>query len=473
MIHRYQKKGLNFVLNVNSGAVHLLDDISYAVSGLLDENMEDTCPQSIVEALPQYTAEDVRDAYDELYELKKAGQLFAQDDYIDVSRYIPVNAPVKALCLHVAHDCNLRCKYCFASTGDFGQGRKIMPPEIAKKAMDFVIARSGVRHNIEVDFFGGEPLMAWDTVTQTVDYARSLEEKHNKKFRFTITTNGLLLDEDKRKYINENMDNCVLSLDGRREVNDEFRKTVAGTGSYDTIVPKFKALVDERDPNLDYYARGTFTSHNLDFAEDVLSIADAGFDRLSVEPVTADPGCGYDLTEADLPKIEAEYDRLTDIMLERKKEGKPFTFFHFMVDLDQGPCVVKRLRGCGAGYEYVAVTPDGDIYPCHQFVGKEEYCMGNVFDGSFNMDISSTFANQNIYTRPACRECWARFYCSGGCSASNLLVNNDISKSNEVACEMERKRLECAIALNAIAAGMGEAVPTCSNTDCNQCESCQ
>ena len=450
MIHRYQKKGLNFVLDVNSGAVHLLDDISYAVSGLLDENMGDTCPQSIIDALPDYTADEIREAYDELYELKKAGQLFAQDDFIDVSRYIPVNAPVKALCLHVAHDCNLRCKYCFASTGDFGQGRKIMPPEIAKKAIDFVIARSGVRHNIEVDFFGGEPLMAWDTVTQTVDYARSLEEKYNKKFRFTITTNGLLLDEDKRKYINENMDNCVLSLDGRREVNDEFRKTVAGTGSYDTIVPKFKALVDERDPNLDYYARGTFTSHNLDFAEDVLSIADAGFDRLSVEPVTADPGCGYDLTEDDLPKIEAEYDRLTDIMLERKKEGKPFTFFHFMVDLDQGPCVVKRLRGCGAGYEYVAVTPDGDIYPCHQFVGKDEFKQGSVLDQSFNMDIAQTFAGMNIYSRPKCQKCWAKFYCSGGCSAANYNMNHDMNDSYDLGCEMERKRLECAIYLKAM-----------------------
>ena len=450
MIHRYQKKGLNFVLDVNSGAVHLLDDISYAVSGLLDENMGDTCPQSIIDALPDYTADEIREAYDELYELKKAGQLFAQDDYIDVSRYIPVNAPVKALCLHVAHDCNLRCKYCFASTGDFGQGRKIMPPDIAKKAIDFVIARSGVRHNIEVDFFGGEPLMAWNTVTQTVDYARSLEEKYNKKFRFTITTNGLLLDEDKRKYINENMDNCVLSLDGRREVNDEFRKTVAGTGSYDTIVPKFKALVDERDPNLDYYARGTFTSHNLDFAEDVLSIADAGFDRLSVEPVTADLGCGYDLTEDDLPKIEAEYDRLTDIMLERKKEGKPFTFFHFMVDLDQGPCVVKRLRGCGAGYEYVAVTPDGDIYPCHQFVGKDEFKQGSVLDQSFNMDIAQTFAGMNIYSRPKCQKCWAKFYCSGGCSAANYNMNHDMNDSYDLGCEMERKRLECAIYLKAM-----------------------
>lgn len=450
MIHRYQKNGLNFVLDVNSGAVHLLDDISYAVTGLLDENMQEACPQSVVDALPQYPADEVREAYGELYELKKAGQLFAEDDYIDVSRYIPVGAPVKALCLHVAHDCNLRCTYCFASTGDFGKGRKIMPPEVAKKAIDFVIARSGKRHNIEVDFFGGEPLMAWDTVVQTVDYARSLEEKFDKKFRFTITTNGLLLDEDKRAYINENMDNVVLSLDGRPEVNDEFRKTVAGTGSYDVIVPKFKALVDARDPEKDYYARGTFTSHNLDFADDVLHIADAGFDRLSVEPVTADPGCGYDLIEADLPRIEAEYDRLTEIMLARRKAGKPFTFFHFMVDLDQGPCVVKRLRGCGAGYEYVAVTPDGDIYPCHQFVGKDEFRQGSVLDQSFDMEIASRFAGMNIYTRPKCRKCWAKFYCSGGCSAANYNMNHDMNDSYDLGCEMERKRLECAIYLKAM-----------------------
>ncbi|MDO4271057.1 MAG: thioether cross-link-forming SCIFF peptide maturase [Eubacteriales bacterium] len=449
MIHRYQKNGLNFVLDVNSGAVHVLDDVSYAVSGLLDEDMAEACPDSIAAALPQYEADAVREAYGELYELKKSGQLFAADDYIDVSKYIPVGAPVKALCLHVAHDCNLRCKYCFASTGDFGQGRKIMPPEIAKKAIDFVIARSGQRHNIEVDFFGGEPLMAWDTVTQTVDYARSLEQKAGKKFRFTITTNGVLLDEDKRAYINENMDNVVLSLDGRPLVNDEFRKTVNGQGSYEAIVPKFKALVDARDPQKDYYARGTFTSHNLDFADDVTHIADAGFDRLSVEPVTAEAGCGYDLTEADLPKIEAEYDRLTEIMRERKKAGKPFSFFHFMVDLDQGPCVVKRLRGCGAGYEYVAVTPDGDIYPCHQFVGKDEFKQGSVLDQSFDMDIAKKFASMNIYSRPKCQKCWAKFYCSGGCSAANYNMNGDMNDSYDLGCEMERKRLECAIYLKA------------------------
>lgn len=452
MIHRFTKKGLNFLLDVNSGAVHLLDDVSYAVSGLIDEKMTETCPDAIVEALPQYDAAAVREAYAELYDLKKNGQLFADDDYIDVSKYIPVGAPVKALCLHVAHDCNLRCQYCFASTGDFGTGRKIMPFEVAKKAIDFVISRSGKRRNIEVDFFGGEPLMAWDTVKQTIDYARSIEEEHGKKFRFTITTNGLLLDDEKIDYINANMDNVVLSLDGRPSVNDEMRKTVSGAGSYDIIVPKFQKLVEKRDPKLDYYARGTFTGKNLDFAEDVVHIADEGFDRLSVEPVAAEDGCGYELTEADLDKIYAEYDRLTDIMEARRKEGKPFHFFHFMVDLNQGPCVVKRLRGCGAGYEYVAVTPEGDIYPCHQFVGNEAFKQGSVLDGSFDMDIAHKFASMNIYTREKCGDCWAKFYCSGGCSAANHNFSHDLYVPYEMGCKMEKKRLECAIYLKAVEA---------------------
>lgn len=456
MIHRFTKKGLNFLLDVNSGAVHLLDDVSYAVSGLIDEKMTETCPDAIVEALPQYDAAAVREAYAELYDLKKNGQLFADDDYIDVSKYIPVGAPVKALCLHVAHDCNLRCQYCFASTGDFGTGRKIMPFEVAKKAIDFVISRSGKRRNIEVDFFGGEPLMAWDTVKRTIDYARSIEEEHGKKFRFTITTNGLLLDDEKIDYINANMDNVVLSLDGRPSVNDEMRKTVSGAGSYDIIVPKFQKLVEKRDPKLDYYARGTFTGKNLDFAEDVVHIADEGFDRLSVEPVAAEDGCGYELTEADLDKIYAEYDRLTDIMEARRKEGKPFHFFHFMVDLNQGPCVVKRLRGCGAGYEYVAVTPEGDIYPCHQFVGNEAFKQGSVLDGSFDMDIAHKFASMNIYTREKCGDCWAKFYCSGGCSAANHNFSHDLNVPYEMGCKMEKKRLECAIYLKAVEAMDGD-----------------
>lgn len=450
MIHRYSMKGLHFVLDVNSGAVHVLDDVCYAVSALVTADMGETCPDSIPCALPQYDAAAVREAYAELYALKQAGQLFADDDYLDVSRYVPVGAPVKALCLHVAHDCNLRCQYCFASTGDFGTGRKIMPFEVAKKAIDFVIARSGARKNIEVDFFGGEPLMAFDTVKKTVEYARSIEAEHGKNFRFTITTNGVLLDEDARRYINENMDNVVLSLDGRPAVNDAMRKTVNGQGSYDVIVPKFQKLVETRDPKLDYYARGTFTGKNLDFANDVLHIAEAGFDRLSVEPVASQPGSGYDLTEQDLPAIYAEYDRLVDIMLEKRAKGEGFSFFHFMVDLEQGPCVIKRLRGCGAGYEYVAVTPEGDIYPCHQFVGREGYRQGSVLDGSFDLELSRTFAAQNIYSREKCRDCWAKFYCSGGCSAANDEMNHDLSQPYALGCELEKKRLECAIYLKAM-----------------------
>ena len=450
MIHRYQKKGLNFVLDVNSGAVHLLDDISYAVSGLIDENMTEKCPESVVEALPQYAADDVREAYGELYELKKAGQLFAQDDYIDVSRYIPVNAPVKALCLHVAHDCNLRCKYCFASTGDFGQGRKIMPPEVAKKAIDFVIARSGKRRNIEVDFFGGEPLMAMDTVKKTVEYARSIEEEHNKCFRFTITTNGVLLDDENIEYINREMSNAVLSIDGRKEVNDDLRPTVNGKGSYDVIVPKFQKLIEGRGTK-DYYLRGTFTRFHQDFAEDVKALASIGR-NISVEPVVGKEEDPYALQEADLPALKAEYERLAEYLRDHPETN----FFHFNVDLAQGPCVIKRLRGCGAGCEYVAITPEGDIYPCHQFVGNEDYKLGSLYDGTFDQELSGRFAGLNIYTREECRDCWARFYCSGGCSASNLLVNGDIKKPHRVGCELERKRLECAIALRAIAAGMAE-----------------
>lgn len=438
------------MLDVNSGAVHILDDIAYAVSGVIDENMSPECPAQVYNATEQYPQGEVDSAYQELYALKQSGQLFAKDDYIDVSKYIPVGAPVKALCLHVAHDCNLRCQYCFASTGDFGTGRKIMPFEVAKNAIDFVIKRSGARHNIEVDFFGGEPLMAFDTVKRTVEYARSIEKEHQKKFRFTITTNGVLLNPEIEAYINENMDNVVLSLDGRPEVNDEMRKTVNGGGSYDVIVPKYQALVQHRDPKLDYYARGTFTSKNLDFAQDVEHIAEAGFDRLSVEPVTSEAGSGYDLTEADLPRIFEEYDRLCEKILERRRQGKPISFFHFMVDLDQGPCVIKRLRGCGAGYEYIAVTPEGDIYPCHQFVGKEEYRQGSVMDGSFDMDIASKFAAMNIYTRNKCKDCWAKFYCSGGCSAANDNMNHDLNEPYELGCQMEKKRLECAIYLKAM-----------------------
>ncbi|MEG0441420.1 MAG: thioether cross-link-forming SCIFF peptide maturase, partial [Oscillospiraceae bacterium] len=357
-------------------------------------------------------------------------------------------APIKALCLHVSHDCNLRCRYCFASTGDFGTGHRLtMDFETAKRAIDFVIEKSGSRRNIEVDFFGGEPLMAMDTVKKTVAYARSIEEEHGKCFRFTITTNGVLLDDENIAYINKEMSNAVLSLDGRPAVNDHMRKTINGKGSYDMIVPKFKQLVDGRGDK-DYYLRGTFTHNNLDFAADVTHVASLGFRNISVEPVVSEPECSWALQDDDIPTILAEYEKLA----EELKGRDDINFFHFNVDLAQGPCVIKRMRGCGAGCEYVAVTPEGDLYPCHQFVGNAEYKLGNVFEGTFDHALSDKFAELNIYTREDCKTCWARFYCSGGCSASNLLVNGDIKKPHHVGCELEKKRLECAIALRALAA---------------------
>ena len=450
MIHRFSMKGINILMDINSGSVHVVDDVTYALSAVVAPGMTEECPEDIIRSLSDtYTKEQLTDAYHELYELEQSGYLFADDDYINIAAAIPTGAPIKALCLHVSHDCNLRCKYCFASTGDFGTGRRMtMDFDVAKKAIDFVVERSGARRNIEIDFFGGEPLMAFDTVKKTVDYARSLEAEKNKKFRFTITTNGILLNDDAIDYINENMDNCVLSLDGRREVNDDMRPTVNGQGSYDIIMPKFKKLVAQRGDK-DYYVRGTFTGKNLDFTNDVLAIADEGFEQLSVEPVTSPEGTGYDISEKDLPRISEEYEKLCDVIQKRRKEGKWFNFFHFMVDLQQGPCVIKRLRGCGAGYEYVAVTPDGDIYPCHQFVGQEEFKQGSVLDGSFDMNISEHFSRLNVCTRPKCADCWAKFYCSGGCAAANFNMNGDIETPYEMGCELQKKRLECAIYLKA------------------------
>lgn len=441
MVHTYSALGLNIAIDENSGAVHVLSDTSYKILQGFDRSMPQACPPFIIK---EYGSEG-DEAYEQLLKLQEQGLLFTSDDYVDKSLAIVKNAPVKALCLHVSHDCNLRCKYCFASTGDFGTGRLIMDFETAKHAIDFVVEKSGTRRNIEVDFFGGEPLMAMDTVKKCVEYARSIEDEKGKNFRFTITTNGVLLDDENIEYINREMSNCVLSLDGRREINDRNRLTVNGKGSYDMIVPRFKKLIDARDKSLDYYVRGTFTRDNLDFAADVLHIADLGIDSISVEPVVASSDAPYCLREEDLPEIFEEYKKLAAVMTQRKD----FSFFHFNVDLSQGPCVIKRLRGCGAGSEYVAVTPEGNIYPCHQFVGNPDYLIGNVHEGTFDMDISDRFSALNIYTREDCQSCWARFYCSGGCSASNLLINGDIAKPHYAGCEMERKRLEYAIALKA------------------------
>ena len=446
MIHQYKNNGYNIVLDVNSGSVHVVDDIVYDIIGLYENNTL----EQITDALrDRYSVQDIKEAYEEIGELKEAGQLFTEDiyePYIDNFKDRPT--VVKALCLHIAHDCNLACKYCFAEEGEYHGRRALMSYEVGKKALDFLVANSGSRKNLEVDFFGGEPTMNFEVVKQLVEYGRSIEEANNKKFRFTLTTNGVLLNDEILDFVNKEMGNIVLSTDGRKEVHDRMRPFRNGKGSYDLIMPKFKKVAESRNQT-NYYVRGTFTHYNLDFSKDVLSLADEGFKQISVEPVVASPEDAYALRTEDLPQIFEEYDKLAVEMIKREREGRGFNFFHFMIDLTGGPCVYKRLSGCGSGTEYLAVTPWGDLYPCHQFVGNEDFLLGNVDDGIVKKNICEEFKQCNVYSKPKCKDCFAKLFCSGGCAANSYNFHGNINDSYEVGCEMERKRVECAIMIKA------------------------
>lgn len=448
MIHRFENNGYYILLDVHSGAVHVVDKLAYDIAGLLTPDMAPACPQTILDALSaDYPAQDIRETYDELYGLYADGLLFSPDDYEQFADRM-VSSPLKAMCLHVSHDCNLRCQYCFAGQGGYGGAPKVMSLPVAKAAIDFLVEKSVGRRNLELDFFGGEPLMNFDVVKETVKYARSLEKEHDKVFRFTMTTNGVLLDDNAIDFLNEEMHNVVLSLDGRPEINDAMRPNAGGKGSYAGIVPKYQKFVAKRGDK-DYYIRGTFTKKNLDFSEDVLHMVDLGFDQVSVEPVVSDPQLPFSIREEDLPRVFEEYDKLARILLERKREGRGFNFFHFMLDLDQGPCAIKRLRGCGCGNEYAAVDPDGGVFPCHQFVGHDEWRMGSVLTGEYDLEQKARFARATVYNKDKCRTCWAKFYCSGGCNANNLQYEGDILHAHTLSCELEKKRLECALMIKA------------------------
>ena len=443
-------------MDVNSGSVHIVDEIVYdmipLVEPLVNEGIKD--PATIKAAVLNlanipYPEEDILEAVDEVLELEKAGQLFAPDIYENyVFDFKNRQTVVKALCLHIAHDCNLACKYCFAEEGEYHGRRALMSFEVGKKALDFLVANSGSRVNLEVDFFGGEPLMNWQVVKDLVAYGRSLEEPNNKKFRFTLTTNGVLLNDEILEFANKEMANIVLSIDGRKEIHDMMRPFRGGQGSYDMIVPKFQKVAESRN-QMDYYVRGTFTHNNLDFAADVMHLADLGFKQISVEPVVAPDSESYAIKESDIPAIKAEYDKLAQLIIQRRKDGQRFNFFHFMIDLSGGPCVAKRLSGCGSGTEYLAVTPWGDFYPCHQFVGEEKFLMGNVDEGIKTPEIQAEFKNCNVYAKEKCKKCFAKFYCSGGCAANAWNFHKSINDAYDIGCELQRKRIECAIMIKA------------------------
>ena len=458
MIHQYQNNGYSIVLDVNSGAVHVVDELCYAAIAQLAAGEEpDLAALEKPETLEKlqaalgdrYESGQIREVWEDIKELTREGRLFTRDVFEPMIDQVKQRKTVvKALCLHIAHDCNLACKYCFAEEGEYHGRRALMSYEVGKKALDFLIASSGNRRNLEVDFFGGEPLMNWQVVKDLVAYGRQQEKLHDKHFRFTVTTNGVLLNDEIQEFINQEMDNVVLSLDGRREVNDAMRPFRNGKGSYDLIVPKFQKLADSRNQER-YYVRGTFTRNNLDFSNDVLHFADLGFKQMSIEPVVGDESDPYAIREEDIPKICEEYDRLAKLMIERERERKGFNFFHFMIDLEGGPCVSKRLSGCGSGTEYLAVTPWGDLYPCHQFVGREEFLMGNVDEGITHPEIADEFRGCSVYSKEKCRSCFAKFYCSGGCMANAYNFHGTIHEAYDIGCEMQRKRVECAIMMKA------------------------
>lgn len=458
MVHQYEMGGYNIVIDVNSGAIHVVDDMTYDMIEMYESSDKDSIFAEMAKRYPDHK-DEIAEVWDEIAELIAAEELFTKDSYEPyITDFAKRPTVVKALCLHIAHDCNLACQYCFAEEGEYHGKRELMSYEVGRKALDFLVANSGNRRNLEVDFFGGEPLMNFQVVKDLVAYGRSLEETHDKKFRFTLTTNGVLLNDDIMEFANKEMGNVVLSIDGRKEVHDRMRPFRKGAGSYDLIVPKFQKFADSRHQEK-YYVRGTFTHNNLDFSKDVLHLADLGFKQISVEPVVAQETDSYAIREEDLPQLMEEYENLALEMVKRHGKENDFNFFHFMIDLEGGPCVAKRLSGCGSGTEYLAVTPTGDLYPCHQFVGNTDFLMGNVDDGVVNTDLRDEFKSCNVYAKDKCRECFARFYCSGGCAANSYNFHGDIHNAYDIGCALQKKRVECAIMIKAaLAAKEGEEV---------------
>ena len=451
MIHQYKLLGLNIVLDVASGAVHVVDDVAYDIIALFEKKEREALIAEINAKYlpsPDINESDIEECYDDVAALRDAGKLFAPDTFEGMAGKLKEKSSgvIKALCMHIAHTCNLNCSYCFASQGKYHGDRAVMSYEVGCRALDFLIENSGTRHNLEVDFFGGEPLMNFDVVKRLVEYARSIEKKHNKNFRFTLTTNGVLIDDDVIDFANREMSNVVLSLDGRKEVHDRFRVDYAGNGSYDKIVPKFKKLVESRGGK-NYYMRGTFTHLNPDFLEDIKVMLDLGFKEISMEPVVSAPGDAGELTAEDMPIVFEQYEKLAELMRQKRREGEPFTFYHYMIDLTGGPCIYKRISGCGSGTEYMAVTPWGDLYPCHQFVGEEKFKLGDIYSGVTNTEMQNEFKACNVYAREECRDCWARLYCSGGCAANAYHATGSVKGVYKYGCELFKKRMECAIAL--------------------------